>query len=88
MTMFEEIEEHAETATEAPLDENKPPLTAKQRITKFSSGQDSWYSESKIADRAALIDLAKKGDVKAKHTLMNHPHNIKTLVLGGKEIIK
>ncbi len=87
MTMFEEIEEHAENATEAPLDENNPPLTARQRITKFSSGQDSWYSESKVSDRAALIDLAKKGDLKAKYTLMNHPHNIKTLILGGQIII-
>ena len=87
MTMFEEIEEHAQTATETPLDENNPPLTARQRITKFSSGQDSWYSESKIADRAALIDLARNGDMKSKHTLMNHPHNIKTLVLGGQTII-
>ena len=76
MGIVAEIEEVAESMPDAP-----------KKINTFSSGHDNWHNPEFISERTALIEKAKGGCVKAKYTLMNHPYNIKALVLAGETII-
>ncbi|MCK5236225.1 MAG: hypothetical protein KAR06_04490 [Deltaproteobacteria bacterium] len=79
MKMTEEIDEIPEGFMEVPAN---GPIKPK----KFGSGHD-WIINDFVAEREILISRAKDGSFGAKRALMSEPHNIRALVLGGKEII-
>jgi hypothetical protein len=57
------------------------------RISKFVSGQDDWYSETRLKDRNELVQRAKTGCPEAIQTLRDKPFNIKHLVIEGQVVI-